>query len=80
LSDRYPWNANVDGFSLHVLAVQRNAIAMLAEVVVAPRGAIPADDVDLAVEVSQFGQQIMQQVELPDVIVLLVAGTVVTKK
>ena len=53
---------------------------MFAEIVVAPRGAIPADDVDLAVEVSQFGQQVMQQVELPDVIVLLVAGTMVTKK
>ena len=53
---------------------------MLAEIVIAPRGAIATDDVDLAVEMSQFGQQVMQQVEFPDVIVLFVTGAMITKK
>jgi len=62
------------------LAMQRNAVAMFAEIIVAPRSTIPADDVDLAVEMPQFGQQVMQKVELPDVIFLLVPGAVVAKK
>ena len=49
----YPRNANIDRFSFHMLAVQRNAIAMFAEIVIAPRGPIAADDVDLAVEMPQ---------------------------
>jgi len=60
--------------------VQSNSIAMLAEIVIAPWGAIPTDDIDLAVEMSQFGQQVMQQVEFSDVIVLHVTGAVVAKK
>lgn len=76
----YPRNANIDRFSFHMLAVQRNAIAMFAEIVIAPRGPIAADDVDLAVEMPQFGQQVMQEIEFPDVIFLLVTRTVVAKK
>jgi len=63
-----------------MLAVQRNSIAMLAEIVIAPRSAIPANDVNLAVDMSQFGQQVMQEIEFLDVIILLVTGTVVAKK
>ena len=53
---------------------------MLAKIVIAPRSAIAANDIDFAVEMSQFGQQIMQQVEFPDIIVLFVTGAVITKK
>ncbi len=63
-----------------MLAVQRNTIAMLAEIVIARGSAIPANDVNLAVEMPQFGQQVMQEIEFPDVIFLLVTRTVVAKK
>lgn len=52
---RYSRNANVDSFCFHVLAVQRNAAAMLAEIIIAPWGAISADDVYLTVEMPEFG-------------------------
>jgi len=80
LSRRYPRNANINGFGFHVLTVQCNSIAMLAEIVIAPWGAIPTDYIDLAVKMSQFGQQVMQQIEFPHVIVLLVTCAVVAKK
>ena len=53
---------------------------MLTEKAIAPRRAIAANDVDLAVNVPQLGQQVMQEIELSDVIVLLVTCTVVAKK
>ena len=42
--------------------------------------AIPANDVNLAVDMPQFGQQVVQEIEFPDVIFLFVTGAVVTKK
>lgn len=80
LSGGYPRNANVDGFGFHMLTVQRNSMTMFAKIVIAPRSAIPANDVDLAVEMPQFGQQVMQEIKLPGVIVLHVAGAMVAKK
>ena len=80
LRRRYPRNANINGFGFHVLTVQSNSIAMLAEIVIAPWGAIPTDYIDLAVKMSQFGQQVMQQIEFPHVIFLLVTCAVVAKK
>jgi hypothetical protein len=53
---------------------------MFAEKVIAPGSAIPANNIDLAVEMTQSGQKVMQEVEFPDVIILLVTRTVVAKK
>ncbi len=55
-SRRYSRDSNVDGFGRHVLTVQRNSVTMLAEIAVAPRGAIPADDIYLAVGMAKFSQ------------------------
>ena len=74
------WNANIDGLGFHVLAVFGNPVAMLPQVVVAPRGPIPADNVDFAVGVSQLDQQIVQQIEFLEVIILHVTGAVVAQK
>ena len=57
-----------------------NTMAMLAQVVVAPRRPIPADDVDFAVRMPKLDQQIMQEVELLQVIRLHVTGAMVAKK
>ena len=49
LGGRHARDADVDGLGFHVLTVFGHAVAVFAEVVVAPRGAIAADDVDLVV-------------------------------
>jgi len=77
---RYSWNANIDGLRFHVLAMLGNPVPMLPQVVVAPRGAVPADYVDFAVGVSQLDHKIVQQIEFLEVILLHVAGAVVTQK
>ena len=73
-------DADVDGFGFHVLAVLGDSVAVLAEVVVAPRGAISADDIDHAIGVAEPGHQVMEEVELFHVIVLYVAGAVIAQE
>jgi hypothetical protein len=73
-------NANVDGLRFHVLAVLGNPVPMLPKVVVAPGGAVTADNIDFAVRVSQLDQQVVQQIEFLEVIVLYIAGAVVAEK
>ena len=53
---------------------------MLPQVVVAPRSAIAAHNVDFAIGVSQLNQQIVKKIKLLHVIVLYIAGAVVAKK
>jgi hypothetical protein len=53
---------------------------MLTQVVVAPRGAVPANDVDFAIRMAQLRQKIVEQIELFDVVVLHVTGAVIAKK
>ena len=77
---RYPWNANVDSFGFHMLTVKRHSMAVLAKIVITPRSAIPANNVNLTVRTAQSGQQVMQQVELPDVIVLHIIRAVVAEE
>src|SRR5271156_163117 len=72
--------ADVDGLGFHVLAVLGDSVAVLAEVGVAPRGAVSADNVDHAVRVAKAGHQIMEEVELLDVVILHVAGAVVAQE
>ena len=57
-----------------------NAMAVFPQVVVAPRGAISADNVDFAIRMAQLDQQIVQKIELLHVILLHVTGAVVAKK
>ena len=60
LGRRCSGNANVDGFGFHVLTVQCNAMAMLTEIVIAPRGTIPADNVNFAVWTAECSQQVFE--------------------
>jgi hypothetical protein len=55
-------------------------MTMFPQVIVAPGGAVSADDVDFSVRTTQLDQQIMQQVELLQVIGLYIAGAVVAEK
>jgi hypothetical protein len=75
-----PGNANIDGLRFHVLAMLSNPVPVFPQVVVAPRGAVPADNIDFAVGVSQLGHQIVQQIEFLQVIILHVTRAVVTQK
>ena len=73
-------NADVDGLGFHVLAMQRNAVSMFTKIVVAPRSAIAADDVDRAVGLAEAGHQIVQQIELFQVIIFHVSGAMIAEK
>ena len=55
-------------------------MAVFTEIVVAPRSAIAADDIDDAVGMAEAGHQIVEQIELPDVIVLDVSGAMVSEE
>ncbi len=74
------WNTNIDGFCFHVLAMLGNPVPMLPQVVIAPRGAVPADNIDFAVGVSQLDHQIVQQIEFLEVVILHVTRAMVTQK
>ena len=73
-------NADVDGFGQHVLAVFGDSRGAGAEIVVAPRGAIAANDVDDCVGTVQPGEQIMKQVEFARIVVADISGAVVAQE
>ncbi len=73
-------NAEVDGFGFHVLAVELNAVSMLAQVVVAPRCSIAAHDIDHAVRTAETGHQIVQQVEFLHIVGLHCSRTMIAQK
>src|SRR6185437_2161665 len=77
---RYTRNANVNGLSLHVLAVQRDAAAMPAKIIIAPWRAIPADDINRSVGVAEADHQIMKQVEFFQVVIFHVSSAMVAEK
>jgi hypothetical protein len=80
LGGGYAGDADIDGFGFHVLAVHGDAVSVLAEEVVAPGRAVAADDVDLAVGTAEAAEKVVEQVELLQVVVLYVSGTVVAEK
>ena len=63
-----------------MLAVLGDTVAVFAKVVVAPRRAIAADDVDLVVGMTQLYQQIVEQIEFLDVVILHVIGAMVAQE
>jgi len=74
------WDADVDGLGLHMLAVFGDSLGVGAEVVVAPRGAVAADDVDDGVGTVQPGEKIVEEVELAGIVVADVSGAVVAEE
>ena len=77
---RYAGNADVDGFGFHVLAVEGDSVAVLAQVVVAPGRAVAADDIDDAVGVSEASHEVVEEIEFADVVVLDVSSAVVAEE
>jgi hypothetical protein len=55
-------------------------MAMLPQVVVAPRSTVAAHNVDFPIGVSQLDQQIVKKIKLLHVVVLDITGAVVAKK
>ena len=53
---------------------------MLAQVVIAPRSAVTADNVDGAIGMAEAAHQIVQQVELFQVVIFHVPGTMIAQK
>lgn len=79
---RYSWNADIDRFSQHVLAMFSHAGIRRprTQELIAPWSAIAADNVDLSIWPAQLRHQRMQQVKLLRVVMAGGLGPVVTKK
>lgn len=73
-------NADVNGLGFHMLAMQRHAVSMFSEVVIAPRSAIAADNVDRAVWMAEAGHQIVQQIELFHIVIFDIPGAVIAQE
>ena len=83
IADLCAWHSgypDVDSLGFHMLAMLGNAMAMLAQVIVAPRSAVAAHNINLPIGVSQLDQQIVKKIKLLHVIVLHIAGAVVAKE
>ena len=70
-------NAYVDGHGLHVQTVFGHRRRPAAQEVVAPRRAVPADDIDLAVRVTHGGRKVAEQIEKVRINLMHVAGAMV---
>jgi hypothetical protein len=73
-------NANVDGHGLHVQAVLGDAVAVGSEILVAPRRAVAADDVDFGIGTVEGDEDVVKEVEDAGVVDVNVAGAVIAKE
>ena len=73
-------NANVDGVSLHVLAVLCHPRRTSSKELVAPGSSVAANDVNLAIGMTNGGSQIGKNVKDVRVVMLHVPGTMIAKK
>jgi len=75
-------DADVDGFGQGVLGVfgYTGVGGAGAEEVVAPGGTVAADDVDDGVRPTELAEQVVQEVELPGIVVAGVFGAVVAEE
>jgi hypothetical protein len=73
-------DANINGVSLHVQAVLRNAGGAGAEEFIASGGAIAADDFDLPALMTDGGSEIGKNVEDARIVMHDVAGSVISKE
>jgi hypothetical protein len=63
-----------------VLAVQGDAVSVLAQVVVAPRSTVAADDVDYAVGMAEASHEIVQKIEFMDIVSFYVSGAMIAQE
>lgn len=73
-------NANIDGFSFHMLAVLRYSRGGASKKLIAPRGAIAAYDVDFGSGVTDRRGEVVQQVKKSWVQRCYITRPVVTQK
>jgi hypothetical protein len=71
------WDADVNRVSLHMLALLRHTRRVGAKEFIAPGSAIPTNDVDLCIRMSDSGSQIGKNVKDMRIIMLYVACTMV---
>jgi len=79
LGRRNTGNANINCHGLHVKTVLGDPVPVTAKVLIAPRGSIPADDINLGIGSSHSKRQIMKQIENPGIVYADVAGAVVAQ-
>jgi hypothetical protein len=72
------WDPDVNRVSLHVLAVLRHTRRAGAKEFITPRSAIPTNDVDLSIRMSDSGSEIGKNVKDMRIIMLYVACTMVS--
>ena len=75
-----PRNANINGVSLHVLAVFRDTGRTGAKELIAPRGPVPANDLDLRARMPNRRGHIGKNVKHLRIVVLDVACTVIAQE
>src|SRR5690349_3245514 len=75
-----PRKADIDRLGLHVKAVLGHTRRVGSKVLVAPRSAITADDVDLGVRATDGLGGIRQQVEKPGIEVMHLPGAMIPKE
>lgn len=73
-------NTDVDGVSLHVLAVLRYPRRAGAQEFITPRSTVSTDNVDLRVGMTNGGGQIGEKVENVRIVVLYVAGAMIAQE
>jgi len=73
-------NANINGVSLHVLAVLRHPGRTGAKELIAPRGPVPANDLDLHARMPNRRGHIGKNIEHSRIIVFDVACTMIAQE
>ena len=79
LSGRNPGYSDVNGHRLHVKTLTGHAVSMSAEEFVAPGRTVAADYINLKIGIPQPSSQVMQKVEYPRIVLVNLAGAVVSK-
>src|ERR1700739_1401071 len=75
-----PRNANINGVGLHVLAVLRHPGRTGAKKFIAPRGPVPANDLDLRARMPDRRGRIGKNVKDPWIVVLDVPGAMIAQE
>lgn len=75
-----PGKTNIDCHGLHVQAVLRDAMTVRAKPLVTPRRSITTHNIDFGAGTPQFDGQVVEQVEDPRVIIVHLAGPMITQE
>lgn len=71
--------ADIDRHRLHMQAVKGDTMTVRAQKLIAPRRPIAADDINFRIRLPKLGSQVVEQVEYSRIVMVDVAGAVITK-